>query len=145
VLGTINFAGDDGVTVATNAASELAYGVSVLRVDTLLSNNTQAQDLADFYSNKFGEPLLRVTSLQIPVDRLQGTNLGAVLGLDLGDQVTVRFTPNGIGDPLLQTVVVESIEHSISPGRHDMRLTLSQSLAGFILDTSRLDIDGLGF
>jgi len=134
-----------GTAVAINTASELAYGVSVLRVESLLSNDVQAQDLADFYANKFGEPLLRVTSLQIPVDGLQGTNLGAVLGLDLGDQVTVRFTPNGIGDPLLQTVVVESIEHSISPERHDMRLTLSQSLAGFILNVSRLDIDGLGF
>lgn len=142
---TIEVAYNGGTAIAVNAVSELAYGVNVLRVESLLSNETQAQYLADFYANKFGEPLLRVTSLQIPVDGLQGTDLGSVLGLDLGDQVTVRFTPNGIGDPLVQTVVVESIEHNISPGGHDMRLTLSQSLAGFVLDASRLDVDGLGF
>lgn len=142
---TIEVAYNGGTAVAVNAVSELAYGVNVLRVDSLLSNETQAQELADFYANKFGEPLLRVTSLQIPVDGLQGTDLGLILGLDLGDQVTVQFTPNGIGDPLVQTVVVESIEHNISSGRHDMSLTLSQSLAGFILDSSRLDFDSLGF
>jgi hypothetical protein len=134
-----------GTATAVNAASEIAYGVNVLRVDSLLSNNTQAQLLADFYAGRFGEPLVRVTSLRVPVDGLEGTNLGAVLALDLGDQVTVRFTPNGIGDPLVQIVVVESITHDISPGRHDMRLTLSQSLGGFVLDASRLDVDTLAF
>jgi hypothetical protein len=134
-----------GTATALNAASETAYGLDVLNVDTLLSNNTQAQLLADFYSSRFGEPLARINSLTVPVDRLEGADLGAVLGLDLGDQVTVRFTPNGIGDALEQIVVVESIEHNIVPGNHSMRLTLSESLAGFILDASRLDIDTLGF
>lgn len=134
-----------GTAVANNAAAELEYGVDVLRVDTLLSDDTQAQALADFYSGRFAAPLVRINSLTIPVDALSGAQLGQVLGLDLGDQVTVRFTPNGIGDPIEQIVAVESIEHQIDPGRHVMRLSLSQALSGFILDASVLDRDTLGF
>jgi hypothetical protein len=79
------------------------------------------------------------------VDGLTGTQLGTVLALDLGDQVTVEFTPNNIGDPIVQDVVIESIEHTIVPGRHTMSLSLSAAVSGFILDTSRLDEDTLGF
>jgi hypothetical protein len=134
-----------GTALANNTASELAYGLSSLRVDTLLSDLTQAQQLADFYAGKFAEPLVRITSLSIPVDGLTGTQLGTVLALDLGDQVTVEFTPNNIGDPIVQDVVIESIEHTIVPGRHTMSLSLSAAVSGFILDTSRLDEDTLGF
>ena len=135
----------NGTALANNTASELAYGLSSLRVDTLLSDLTQAQQLADFYAGRFSEPLVRVTSLSIPVDGLTGTQLGTVLALDLGDQVTVEFTPNNIGDPIVQDVVIESIEHTIVPGRHTMSLSLSAAVSGFILDTSRLDEDTLGF
>jgi len=134
-----------GTAVAVNAQSEIEYGLDVLSIDTLLDTDLNAQRLADFYSAKFGEPLVRVNSLRVPVSTLEGANLGAVLALDLGDQVTVRFTPNGVGDPLVQIVTIESIEHDIVPGRHDMRLTLSESISSFILDASRLDIDTLGF
>jgi hypothetical protein len=134
-----------GTATATNAASQVAYGIDALTVNTLLADGTQAQNMADFFASRFGEPLVRVTGLDVRVDALTGTDLGAVLGLDLGDQVTIVFTPNNVGDPLVQSVVVESIEHNITPGEHTMRLTLSETLAGFILDTSRLDIDTLGF
>ena len=142
---TIEVAYTGGTAVATNAASEVEYGIDVLRVQTLLSNDSQAQTLADFYSSKFGEPLVRIQGLTIPVDALSGVELGQVLGLDLGDQVTVSFTPNGIGDPLEQIANVESIEHTIDPGRHIVRVSLSQGLSGFVLDSSSLDVDTLGF
>jgi hypothetical protein len=134
-----------GTAVALNTAAEIAYGLDVLRVNTLLSNSNQAQNLADFYAERFGEPIARINALTIPVDTLSGVALGNVLGLDLGDVVFIQFTPNGIGAPLFQTVVIESIEHQITPGSHRMRLTLSQSLGGFVLDVSSLDEDLLGF
>jgi hypothetical protein len=134
-----------GTATASNAAAELEYGVNVLNVNTLLSNLDQAQTLADFYAGKFSAPLVRINALSVIVDALTPVQQGQVLSLDLGDQVSVQFTPNGIGDPIVQNVAVESIEHQISPALHSVRLTLSQTLAGFILDSSKLDEDTLGF
>ena len=134
-----------GTATATNTQSQEAYGLSSLSVDTLLSNLDQSQKLADFYAGRFSEPLVRITGLSVPVDALSGVQLGQILALDLGEQVTVQFTPNNIGDAIAQDVLIESIEHNIDPGRHLMTLSLSAAISGFILDSDKLDEDTLGF
>jgi len=68
-----------------------------------------------------------------------------VLALELGDPVGVVFTPQGIGDPIERTVVVDQIEHNITPADHLVRFNFSQTLTGFILDLDRLDEGRLGF
>jgi hypothetical protein len=134
-----------GTATAVNSTSQLAYGINALSVTTLLQSGSDPQNLASYYSNLYGNPIVRFNKLTIPINGLSGVELGQVLSLDLGDAVEVKFTPNGIGDPIEQVVVIESIEHTITPQNHSMSLTLSGSQAGFILDTSQLDIDSLGF
>jgi hypothetical protein len=68
-----------------------------------------------------------------------------VLSLELGDPVDVIFTPQGIGSPIEQVLVVDQIEHNMTPADHQMRFNFSQTLTGFILDTDRLDEGRLGF
>ena len=76
---------------------------------------------------------------------LSSVQQGQVLSLELGDPVGIVFTPQGIGDPIERTVVVDQIEHSISPADHVMKLNFSQTLTGFTLDQDRLDQGRLGF
>ena len=68
-----------------------------------------------------------------------------VLSLELGDPVGIAFTPQGIGDPIERTVVVDQIEHAINPANHVVKLNFSQTLTGFTLDLDRLDEGRLGF
>lgn len=134
-----------GTATAVNTVSQIDYGINSLIVNTLLQSGSDPQNLADYYSNLYGQPVVRFNKLTIPINGLSGTELGDVLSLDLGDAVEVKFTPNGIGSPIEQVVVIESIEHTIRPQNHSMSLTLSGSQAAFILDTSQLDVDALGF
>jgi hypothetical protein len=65
--------------------------------------------------------------------------------LELGDPVDVVFTPQGIGDPIERVVVVDQIEHNITPADHVVRFNFSQTLGAFVLDVDRLDEGRLGF
>jgi hypothetical protein len=83
--------------------------------------------------------------LTVDVEALTDVEQTDLLSVDLGQGALITFTPNGIGDPIVRTVVVDSIEHSISPGKHTVKLSFSDNLVGFILDTDQLDVGRLGF
>lgn len=137
-----------GTATATNTASVTAYGAYAKSYDTLLDDAGQAGDLADWVVAKYGQPLYRIDRLTVTLDGLGASHKAAVLGLDLGSVARVDFTPNGIGSAISQYVTVDGIEHSASPARHDVTLTLSETLAGFVLDDATfgvLDTSTLGF
>ena len=82
------------------------------------------------------------------MNSLTPTQQTSLLGVELGDGVEVKFTPNGIGSPIERNVVVDQIQHTISPQRHDVRFDFSQTLASLVLnDTLQgvLDQNTLGF
>jgi hypothetical protein len=163
---SVTLAGEGGTATAVNNLSVNAYGgIDFNLFDSLLSNLNQAQDLADYLVNVFGEPQLRIDSVQVslgsPGDRIvvdgggsiitQGltpVQVNEVLAVDLGDLVRVKFTPSGIGDQIDQLCIVDAIEHDITPNEHVVRFNLSQTRTGFILDDANfgvLDVDRLGF
>ena len=70
---------------------------------------------------------------------------GAVLSLDIGDTVSVSWTPSGVGSPITQTCLVEGVRHTAHFGQcHFVEVALSPNLfalsSGFILDSAT---DGL--
>jgi NAD(P)-dependent dehydrogenase (short-subunit alcohol dehydrogenase family) len=72
--------------------------------------------------------------------------LSRALALELGDLVTVTYTPNGIGSPIVQSVAIDSITHDMRPGGpHIVELTLSRSLSAFIIGESLLGEGLIGF
>jgi len=129
-----------GKVTAENTASTEDYGRSSLTVKTLLSTQQQAERLAEFLVLRYGEPQLRILGLTVEMNGLTAVQQAAMLALELGDGASIRFTPNGIGDPLERIVVVDSIEHRISPGAHTMALNFSQTLISFILDDPDLGV-----
>jgi hypothetical protein len=135
-----------GVEVKTAPAASLArYGLTELVVKTFLSDATQAQNVAEFYAFRYGEPQVRIDQLEVRMDALTTAQQLQVLGLELGDGVGIVFTPQGVGAAIERTVVVDQIEHNITPADHSVRFNFSQTLTGFTLDLDRLDEGRLGF
>ena len=125
-----------GTAVASNALAQAKYGVIDQTITTFLADGDDAQDYADFYAGRYSTPILRVRSVRLAMDGLSPTQQATVASLELGDLVTVTFTPNGVGDPITRPVSLDGIEHLITPTRHDVTLNFSESLSAFVLGSS---------
>jgi hypothetical protein len=129
-----------GTAVAVNSDSQDLYGISSTSVDTLLSNNTGAEGLADYWVARYGQPDYRFDSIDVNLGGLPGADAEIVLQLELGDVIQMKFTPNGIGDPIDRYLQVTSIAHSVGIDRHDVTLGVSSLQFSFLV----LDDDGFG-
>lgn len=137
-----------GTASASNATAQAAYGITTLNVETLLSTDAQATELANYLLGKYQAPTYRVDALDVILEGMTSSQAGQVLGLELADVVKVTFTPNSIGDAIVQYALVDGIEHNITPNAHHVRLTLSATEVGFVLDSEQfgvLDFNILGF
>jgi hypothetical protein len=134
-----------GTATAVNTVAQVDYGIIDYTVKTLLDGGTQAQELADFYSQRYSTPTLRINSLQVDVEALTPSQFSQLLALELGDGCEIVFTPNGIGDPLTRFVSIDGISHEITPAKHTVRLDFSESISGFILGGSIIGSGRLGF
>lgn len=138
-----------GTAVAVNTASIREYGAIDFELqDSLVSTDTQAEDLAQYLANTFAEPQVRVEALTVNFGALNGPQTTNVLGLELGNVVRVLFTPSGIGDQINQVAVIDSIEHEVTADEHRVIFNLSETRIGFTLDSDELgvlDFNKLGF
>ena len=137
-----------GTATASATAAQGDYGITTLDWPTLLSTSGQAEELADFWVGRSSVPTGRIEGLEVLVgENLTATQRGAVLALEIGDLVTVTFTPNGVGTALTQTlsVVAVALKNTDGGHRHTVRLSLSTSLSGFIVNQSLLGQAVIGF
>lgn len=104
-----------GSATVSNTDSIDAYGVTSLTVDTLNQNSTDAEYLADYYTTRFGQPQYRVETITVNLLSLSDANQTAVLGLELGDVVTVKFTPE-VAPQIVQYGKVVRINTNITDG-----------------------------
>ena len=117
-----------GTATAIGTASVTAYGaIDFELTDTLLNSDADAQDLADVILARYEEPILRIDGVVINTREISSSQLDEVLALELGDLVTVKYTPSGIGDTIDQYVRLDSIEHAISAVDHRIRLDFSRA------------------
>ena len=110
---------------ADNDRSQVAYGVTSVDLDTLVSTSAQLQNLADFLVQKYGEPEYRFETISVNLDTVGATYKATCLGLEISDVVSITFTPNGIGDPIQQYGQIVRISHELEPLRHDMFISVS--------------------
>lgn len=138
-----------GTVTATNQASIDIYGpIDYSITDSLLSSDAQAQELADWLVNTYAEPQLRIDKLEIDLTKIPLADVNTVLGLELGDVVQVLYTPSGIGEQIDRFAAIDGISHSVDSDRHTVSLDVSQTIAGFVLDSDALgvlDVGKLGF
>jgi hypothetical protein len=140
-----------GTATAEDATSVVVYGVTEKDVTTLLSNETQLQALADYIVARYGNPEYRIDNVTVNLRALSASQTTDVLGLELGDQADVVFTPNGIGSPVAVRSRIIGISHNVGVDRHLMSFAFEAlPFEFFILDDAvfgKLDnTDGvLGF
>ena len=122
-----------GTAIASGTASQAEYGISELSKSGYLhATDAATQDLADYLLTIYAEPTFRITGMTVRMDGLATADRQAVSGLEIADAVQVTFTPS-VGDPIVQYARVDRIAHTLTPGRHEVSLELSQATPSFIL------------
>ena len=137
-----------GTAIATDAASQTAYGTIDETIDTLLASSADATALANWRVGTLSQPKYRIDAITISLEGCTPAQALQVLDVELGDVATVTWTPNSIGSAISQIVTVDQIAHDAAPDRHDVTFTMSETIAAFILDDAIygvLDDDILGF
>lgn len=112
-----------GTAIASNIDSQDAYGIRELDISGLLfSTDDQLLDLVVNYAIQYSEPEYRFEGFEVRMNKLSVEDQNKVIGLELGDAVSVSFTPNGIGDPIERFLEVIRISHTIDPEEHIVAL-----------------------
>jgi hypothetical protein len=139
----------EGTATAEDVDSQTLYGVTAKSFDTLLASDS-LQPLADYIVGRYAEPEYRIGAVTVRLDVLSEADRLAVLGLELGDQADVLFTPNGVGQQIALRNRVIGISHQVGFVEHLVTLRFEElPYEFFVLDDDpfgRLDADGvLGF
>lgn len=133
-----------GSVTVTDSTSVGKYGPIDKKYETLLTSSLDATDLATWQVGLYAEPQYRVDSITVLLHGLPSNQQQDVLNLELGDAISVSWTPNNVGQPISQTVVVDAIEHRIGQVEHFVTFTLSQTVSAFILDDATYGVLGTG-
>jgi hypothetical protein len=142
--------GGASAATAVNASSGTAYGYSTYEdSDLLYRTDAELVDASASLVYEYGEPEYRFDSATFDLHGLDAAKQASLLGLDMADVVTVKFTPNGVGSQISKTVRIIGISHDSEPGTHQMSFKFQEINNNyFILDSSSfglLDSNVLGW
>jgi hypothetical protein len=136
--------------IVENATSSGLYGVRTYTDTSLLVQDpatlsSLANTLLAFYEN----PIFRFESVSVVIDKLNSTQSNAVLDLEIGDIVQVRFAPSGIPPAIELPARIIGIAHNWELNQKRVSFTLETLNFGvFVLDSAlfgQLDDDRLGY
>lgn len=125
-----------------NQESETLYGPrSFSQTDLLVESQEQLQFLADFLLARFKDPQYRFEAVTVVMDTLTVENQDAVLDLEIGDVVLVRFQPSGIPPAIEQFCRIIGISHEWDTASKNITFALERLDFGiFILDNPVLGV-----
>lgn len=110
---------NDYQVTAQDTDSIEEYGIfNLTRTGLLINSNDDVDDLAVFLANKYGEPEYRFESVDLLVDELTAGQQSDILGLELGDVVSIKFTPNGVTPAIEKFAEIIRIDHTIDVENH---------------------------
>ena len=112
------------------------YGKRDLLRETFLNSFAQLAQLAGFLIAKFSQPEFRFEVIEVNLDNLDATQRAAMLNLELGDVVQVKFTPSDIPPAIERYGEVISTKSRFTPTSEIIQIGL-QSVQGalIVLDT----------
>lgn len=113
-------------TVADVDAWRGLYGPSRSEsiTELLLADDSQSLAMANYLLDLYDTPRYRVSELEVDLTGLVEADQDAVLALDVTSVISVTFTPNGVGAPIVQTLLVQGLRHDVSVDRHRVTLSL---------------------
>lgn len=135
---------------AENITASTLYGVRTYsNTGLLVESPTELQELANLLLATYQAPLFRFESVEVIMDKLDETQTAAVLDLEIGDIVQVRFQPSNIPPAIELPARIIGISHSWEPVIRRVSFTLETlNLGVFVLDSplfGELDNDRLGY
>lgn len=113
----------------TDSDAVALYGARSLSITGLLQDSdTQCLDMATYLLGKYSSPEWRISAVTVNLSNCATyAEQQQVLQLDIGDVVSCRFTPNGIAGAVLQTLIIEGVEHELSPLQHLVTFRLTEA------------------
>jgi hypothetical protein len=135
-----------GTAISQDLTSQVTYGITERTLDSELSTLAQAEGIADYLIERYSEPEYRVESVTVNLTALSDAQVDDVLGLELGDQARLVFTPNSVGSAISVANRVIGISHDVGVDEHRMTFNFEQlPFTFFILDDGTFGIlDGEG-
>jgi hypothetical protein len=140
-----------GTAISEDLTSQVTYGITERTLDTQLSNLAQAEAIADYLISRYSEPEYRIESVTVNLRALTPSQVVEVLGLELGDQADIVFTPNRVGVAIALRNRVIGVSHDVGILEHRVTFNFEQlPFSFFLLDDAvfgKLDDDAgvLGF
>lgn len=127
---------------ANDAESQTVYGPrSYSQSNLLVASQSELQFLADYLLARFKEPQYRFEAVTVVMDTLSTVNQDAVLDLEIGDIVQVRFEPSDIPPAIEQYVRIIGISHDWTSTSKNITFALERlDFAIFILDNAVLGV-----
>jgi hypothetical protein len=121
-----------GTVAASDPTSVDEYGVlNLTQNDLLIEDSTYLQQLAAYYAIKYSQPEYRFESIEVVLDDVSPEQQQEILNLEIGDFVTVKFTPNGIPPAIRKVAEIIRIDHAITPAAHVVSLGFSTTEGAF--------------
>jgi hypothetical protein len=114
------------VQAVDDTASQTEFGISTLAItDLLLANDASALTLAQKLLSIYKQPEYRFDDLVLSVSSMSAPNRTLVLGLDMGNVITITRTfSTGSPAQVSDDYAIDSIVHTITPDRHTVTLGL---------------------
>jgi len=121
-----------GTATAVDSASQDQYGIQNLTRSNLpLDNDTSAQLLANYLVTQYAQPEYRFEALEIEIIDLTEEQQTAILDLELGDSVRVKFTPNNVPPQIDRYAEVIRIAQRVTETSHKVTLGLGSTEGEF--------------
>ena len=140
---SVQISGGTVSSIANGTASQTEYGIKNFSLtDIPLATQAAGSALAENLVGRFSEPVVKFNEATVLVNMLTAAQQEQIAALEIGDILSVtRVFTSGTPLTVTQNVVVESIQHRLSPSRHEVNIGLGQIelLTAFILDESQLD------
>jgi hypothetical protein len=139
------------VQTANYTPSQDQYSISTLdEAGLLIDTDANALTLANYLLGRYQQPELRFDQLTVELSSLTTAQQATVLGLELTNVITVKFTPNKVGSQVSQRCQIIGIAHDARPDSHKVTLKLAQTdgKVAFVLNSTAygvLDTSTLGF
>jgi hypothetical protein len=128
---TVSYSTVGGIT-NKDATSIAAYGPSAEFIDCpTLRNGTDASNIGRYVLRLKKDPTSTIPRLTVPLRANIATNFAPMLGLELGDNVTVERTPMGVGSQIVRRHMVLGIGHEITPDDWRVEVYMSPAVPMF--------------
>lgn len=130
--------GTDTAT-AEDTLSQALYGIRPLNTTGLLTTTPSLQSIANNLLALYKNPRYRFEQVSVRINNLDATTQGVVLGLELGDLVTIKFTPNNVPPAIEQACRIVGISTTNNLNYDDVVFDLepySVAAGVFVLDSA---------